>query len=96
MIWENKATPRGLRLSKKENNTFTEINVNLGIGTLWIEIETNGERFLSKSITATEILNTYPELKEFENLIFTKEENAKLYKENNDLKDKIFKCGLEK
>lgn len=91
MTWTNKATTRGLRLCKQENNIHYEISKHVTYGGLSLEVENVK---LSKLIehnkyTVEELLKKFPDLKEWESLLFAYEQIAKDAHEEMNLRHKI-------
>jgi len=84
LSWTNKATTRGLRLCNEERGIFKEIGYNFGWGSLVIDIEDTfkGKRLSYEKRTTTSLLKEFPDLKEWETVLFA-------YEKQNDLIQKI-------
>lgn len=101
MVWTNKATNRALRLCKQENNTHYEISPHINFKGLSLDIEDTkkGKRLSLTKVTPQDLLKRFPDLKEWEALLFAYDELVKLrsekYKKENLRNLELNKAQIE-
>ena len=91
MNWTNKATTRGLRLAKEEQGVYTEIGYNYGWGSLVIECEdiAKGKRLYYEKVSVGDLLKEFPELKNWETILYAYEKQNDLITKIKELENKI-------
>jgi len=97
MSWKNRATTRSLRLNKTIETLHYEINLNHGWGCLVLECENikEGKREFINKVTSQELLKQFPDLKEWEGLLYSFEKVVQLEKELRQTKEELFKIKKE-
>jgi hypothetical protein len=95
MTWKNKATTKSLRLGKQDGDIYHEISPHILFMGLCLDTEDvkQGQRLSIIKATPKELLKQFPDLKEWETLLYAYEEIAKFrgeaYKNNYALAQEI-------
>ncbi|MFO7969749.1 MAG: hypothetical protein R6U15_06570 [Candidatus Izemoplasmatales bacterium] len=90
MVWKNWATTRSMRLNKQDGDLHYEIILNLTSGNLILDCEntSKGKREFIKDYNTNDLLKRFPDLKEWETLLYAYEEQGNLIKKIKYLENK--------